>query len=151
VPSRPALAALSALALTGCLPAGNPASGPSASASEANVAVGDSNAPMPPTNPGHIRREDGQELPDTRCAPGAINPNVIQANIASTICQSGWTKMVRPTTSVTNRMKKEFGQSYGRSAGTAGEHDHLLSGVASITAGVSPVQGVSGRALTMAK
>ena len=39
--------------------------------------------------------------------PGAINPNVTQANIASTICVSGWTGTVRPTPSYTSKLKRK--------------------------------------------
>jgi hypothetical protein len=34
-----------------------------------------------------------------------INPAVIQANIAKTVCASGWTATVRPPTSYTRRIK----------------------------------------------
>ena len=37
--------------------------------------------------------------------PGAINPNVTQDNIKSTICVSGWTKTIRPPASYTNKLK----------------------------------------------
>ena len=30
--------------------------------------------------------------PDPKCSPGALNPDVTQRNIDSTICKSGWTK-----------------------------------------------------------
>ena len=123
------LAALSVVCLAGCLPPGTSASGPSAGASAAagNLDTEDSNAPMPAANACHVGQEDGQELPDPRCTPGAINPNVTQANIGSTICVSGWTKTVRPPTSVTNKMKRESDQSYGLSTSTSGEYDHLIS------------------------
>ena len=130
MPARAALtllAALSLLTLTGCLPTGTSSSGASTGATAGNLAADDPNAPMPAAGACHITQEDGQELPDPRCTPGAINPKVTQADIGSTICVSGWTKTVRPPTSVTNKMKKESDQSYGLSTGTSGEYDHLIS------------------------
>jgi hypothetical protein len=37
--------------------------------------------------------------------PGATNPAVTQANIATTVCVSGWTKTIRPPASYTNKLK----------------------------------------------
>lgn len=42
--------------------------------------------------------------PDT---PGAINPDVTQENIGSTICVPNWTSTVRPPVSYTNAVKKQ--------------------------------------------
>lgn len=39
--------------------------------------------------------------------PGAIDPNVTQANIHSTICVSGYSKTVRPPVKYTNALKRE--------------------------------------------
>src|SRR5579871_5396607 len=44
---------------------------------------------------------NGGWLPDPSCTPGALNPDVTQATIASTICKTGWTATVRPPLSVT--------------------------------------------------
>jgi hypothetical protein len=44
--------------------------------------------------------------PQASLFPGATNPNVTQANIKTTICQSGWTATIRPPTSYTNALKK---------------------------------------------
>jgi hypothetical protein len=52
-------------------------------------------------------------LPDHHCTPGATDPRVTQANVAQTICVSGWTKRVRPPTSVTNPTKAEREVAYG--------------------------------------
>jgi hypothetical protein len=38
--------------------------------------------------------------------PGALNPSVTQANIASTICRHGWTASIRPPVSYTSAMKR---------------------------------------------
>jgi hypothetical protein len=46
------------------------------------------------------------DLPDPALTPGAINPDVTQANIDTTVCVKGWTKTVRPPASYTNRLKK---------------------------------------------
>lgn len=37
---------------------------------------------------------------------GAVNPNVTQANIATTICKSGWTATIRPPLSYTAPIKR---------------------------------------------
>lgn len=44
-------------------------------------------------------------LPNRQLTPGAINPNVDQANIHSTICIIGWTSTVRPPVDYTNQLK----------------------------------------------
>src|ERR1700694_3513431 len=38
--------------------------------------------------------------------PGAINPQVTQANISTTICVPGWTRTIRPPVSYTSAMKR---------------------------------------------
>jgi hypothetical protein len=52
-------------------------------------------------------------LPDPNCTPGAIDSAVTQENIGSTICASGYTATVRPSTSVTSKIKTERMQAYG--------------------------------------
>jgi len=70
-------------------------------------------------------------LPDRKRTPGAINPNVTQANIYSTICVSGWTKTVRPSSNYTTGLKKEqlaSGYAYKGDILTKDyEEDHLIS------------------------
>ena len=44
-------------------------------------------------------------LPNKTLTPGAINPDVSQKNIRSTICVAGWTATVRPPVSYTNQLK----------------------------------------------
>ncbi len=67
-------------------------------------------------------------LPDSACTPGALDPNVTQENISSTICVSGYTKTVRPPASYTNGIKKEEMLAYGESGDPrAYELDHLIS------------------------
>ena len=60
--------------------------------------------------------------------PGVINPNVTQANIASTICKHGWTKTIRPPTDYTNELKARQMREYlvGGSLSQYQE-DHLIS------------------------
>lgn len=40
--------------------------------------------------------------------PGAVNPNVTQANIHQTVCVAGWTKTIRPPASYTNKLKRKL-------------------------------------------
>lgn len=124
---RPATVVFTALLtglLAGCGAQISPGGG---SAGLAPLAVEDPNAPMPAAGTCAIRHQSGQPLPDPRCTPGAINPEVTQATIGATICKSGWTATVRPSSSVTGRMKKQSDLSYGLSTSTAGEYDHLVS------------------------
>ena len=69
------------------------------------------------------------DLPDHTLTPGSTNPNVTQDNINKTICVSGWTKTIRPTTKYTNELKqaqiKEYG--YKDKSPTSYEEDHLIS------------------------
>lgn len=66
--------------------------------------------------------------------PGWTNPAVTQANIASTICKSGWTDTIRPPVSYTNKLKtqqltgtyKGFVSLYGSNL-SGYEEDHLIS------------------------
>lgn len=53
------------------------------------------------------------DLPDKRMTPGAINPDVTQANIQQTICVRGYTKTIRPPAYFTNRLKKQQIRAYG--------------------------------------
>jgi hypothetical protein len=45
--------------------------------------------------------------PDPRVTPGAINPEVTQDNIQSTICFRGWTRTVRPERAFTQSLKRQ--------------------------------------------
>jgi hypothetical protein len=44
-------------------------------------------------------------LPDHARTPGAINPAATQANLATTICKSGWATSARPPSSYTSALK----------------------------------------------
>jgi len=66
------------------------------------------------------------ERPDPRCTPGAVNPAVTQASIATTICKSGWTAAVRPPESVTEPEKLASLRAYGESGASRFEYDHFV-------------------------
>lgn len=65
--------------------------------------------------------------PDASRTPGAINPDVTQANIAQTIGKSGWTKTVRPLPAYTDALKRTQMREWGL-PGNPGdyEEDHLI-------------------------
>ena len=68
-------------------------------------------------------------LPDPSCQPGSTYSAVTQSTIGSTICVSGWTSTVRPSTSYTNKLKTtQIGQ-YGYSDTSLSdyEEDHLIA------------------------
>ncbi|MFJ9782648.1 hypothetical protein ACIRSS_23910 [Amycolatopsis sp. NPDC101161] len=67
-------------------------------------------------------------LPDPACTPGAKNPDVTQSTIGSTICVSGWTATIRPSTTYTNGLKKQGIIDYGYSDTNMSdyEEDHFL-------------------------
>jgi hypothetical protein len=67
--------------------------------------------------------------PDAQKTPGEADPSLSQENIAANICKVGWTtNSVRPSTSVTNRIKDERIEAYGFSSPRADyELDHLIS------------------------
>jgi hypothetical protein len=66
--------------------------------------------------------------PDPALTPGALNPDVTQATIGSTICVSGWTATIRPPSSYTSPLKVEQIAEYGYTdTSTADyEEDHLI-------------------------
>jgi hypothetical protein len=60
--------------------------------------------------------------------PGALNPDVTQANIRTTICVRGWTRTVRPPVEYTNDLKVRQMRDYGESGPTSAyQEDHLIS------------------------
>jgi hypothetical protein len=67
-------------------------------------------------------------LPDPNCTPGAINQNVTQGNIETTICKSGYTSTIRPSESYTENLKQQSVQLYGYSDKNLSdyEEDHLI-------------------------
>jgi hypothetical protein len=68
------------------------------------------------------------DLPDPGLTPGAINPDVTQANIGGTVCVNGWTRTVRPPAFYTNRLKKYQIRQYGYADTDPRdyEEDHLI-------------------------
>jgi hypothetical protein len=66
--------------------------------------------------------------PDAACTPGALNPAVTQATIGQTICVSGYTTNIRPSTSITDPEKLARMGAYGDGTETSAyEYDHLIS------------------------
>jgi hypothetical protein len=60
--------------------------------------------------------------------PGAIDPDVTQANIHSTICVRGWTATVRPPASYTSALKRQQLRALGLLGGPSlYQEDHLIS------------------------
>ncbi|HET7043722.1 MAG TPA: hypothetical protein VFI37_02630 [Gaiellaceae bacterium] len=60
--------------------------------------------------------------------PGALNPDVTQATIRSTICVRGWTATVRPPSSYTDDLKLKQMAEYGVGGSPSGyQEDHLIS------------------------
>ena len=71
-------------------------------------------------------------LPDATTTPGALNPKVTQANIATTICTIGFTSKIRPPASYTTKLKREQLRTapysrYGSTSTKLFEEDHLIS------------------------
>ena len=66
-------------------------------------------------------------LPDATCTPGATNPDVTPATLATTICKTGWTATIRPPVSYTEPLKRQQMQEYGFADPlSAHEEDHLI-------------------------
>jgi len=84
--------------------------------------------PAPAQHASYRKTNDGVLLPDPHATPGAIDQNVTQANIRTTICRAGYTKGVRPPVSLTNRLKRGLMQLYWAKGQSAEyELDHLIS------------------------
>ena len=68
------------------------------------------------------------DLPDPRITSGAIDPGITQQNIGETVCQSGYTRSVRPPSYFTNRLKKYQIREYGYNDTNPKnyEEDHLI-------------------------
>lgn len=83
------------------------------------------------TTGGYVVASSGAILPDPNRTPGVTNPDVTQANIHSTICVSGWTATVRPSSSYTTSLKERqlaSGYAYKGDTNTGDyEEDHLIS------------------------
>ena len=76
----------------------------------------------------HRSAEKSPYSADLVRTPGVVNPDVTQANIASTICTHGWTKTIRPPTDYTNALKVKQMREYGvRGSLSRYQEDHLIS------------------------
>ena len=65
---------------------------------------------------------------DPTRTPGALNPDVTQANIHSTICTHGWTKTIRPPADYTDTLKATQMREYGETGDSSDyQEDHLIS------------------------
>ena len=76
----------------------------------------------------HRRAELASERASWTLTPGALNPDVTQATIRSTICKRGWTRTIRPPASYTGDLKLRQMRRYVRT-GSPHEYqeDHLIS------------------------
>ena len=88
-------------------------------------------------------------LASATLTPGALNPDVTQATIATTICKHGWTGTVRPPSSYTSRLKVEQMAQYGLTGSPSDyQEDHLVS----LELGGHPTDPrISGRSRTRAR
>src|SRR6266699_2828606 len=136
---RASIVALSLFALTGCKsglgtltgstssPAASTSGGPSAQARSGGLlAVHDPQQVTYSLTVGTCHALPGPR-PDPTCTPGSYDPAVTQADIATTICRSGYTTTVRPPDSQTDKAKKTLYTDYGIATGTTSELDHLVS------------------------
>jgi hypothetical protein len=104
--------------------------------------------PQPPPGSCHVRGHYPYNMPDPHCTPGALNPAVTQASIHNTICRSGYSGSIRPSTSVTGPEKLASIRAYGLHQGpSAYEYDHLISlelgGAANDSRNLWPENGAS--------
>jgi hypothetical protein len=72
--------------------------------------------------------KENNGLPDLSCTPGATNSAVTQDTIKQTICVSGYTATIRPSTSYTNNLKTQQIIAYGYSDTSMSdyEEDHFI-------------------------
>ena len=117
-------------------PASVSASPTASSADPDDEASGSAGASFPPNATGALPPTSGGSSadrlpgePDPRLTPGALNPVVTQATIGATICVSGWTATIRPSSSFTTALKVEqIGQyGYTDTSTSSYEEDHLIS------------------------
>lgn len=78
--------------------------------------------------PTHCSYRAGGLLPDRRCTPGVVNRHVTQSTIRATICRPGWTRTIRPASSVTYPLKRAAMRAYGvgNLPASGFEYDHLI-------------------------
>lgn len=76
----------------------------------------------------HDSSSRGPYRADFARTPGVVNPDVTQANIASTVCKHGWTRTIRPPTDYTNALKLKQMRAYGVGGSPHDyQEDHLIS------------------------
>ena len=64
---------------------------------------------------------------DVRCTPGALNPDVTQDTIRSTVCAPGWTEQVQPPASYTTALKLRQMRDFGETGSPLNyKEDHLV-------------------------
>ncbi len=97
------------------------------------VAIGNPTPKPAPTpsaspTPGSGRCHSVGGLPDPICTPGFADPRVRQDNVLTTICVSGYTKRVRPSSRYTDALKIQQIKAYGYSDTNLAdyEEDHLI-------------------------
>jgi len=56
-------------------------------------------------SPAYAAAPTASVKPNAAVTPGALNPNVTQANIKENVCKANWTTTVRPTVTYTNKLK----------------------------------------------
>lgn len=120
----PGLAATSPTATT-------PAATAAASSTTTTRAVPSSASAHPADSTGGVRiPAAGIVLPNPARTPGATNPAVTQATITSTICVTGWTATIRPSSSYTAALKQQqltHGYAYHGDLNPGDyEEDHLI-------------------------
>jgi hypothetical protein len=84
--------------------------------------------PQPAPGSCHYGSDGGDPLPDLHCTPGALNPQVTQSTIGSTICRTGYSSSIRPPESITEPEKRASAAAYTYTGSfSTGEYDHLVS------------------------
>jgi hypothetical protein len=129
VPTAKTLAALTAATLATALGSASPArADPAAAAATASARPSAASARWSGASCHASSLDPATTRPDPRCTPGALNPDVTQANIHRTVCQAGYTKRIRPPASYTGALKrrqlKEYG--YRNTDPSAYEEDHFV-------------------------
>jgi hypothetical protein len=104
--------------------------------------------PQPTVGSCHVRGQYPFNMPDLNCTPGALNPAVTQATIRNTICRTGYSSSIRPSTTVTEPEKLASIRAYGfHQAPGSYEYDHLISlelgGAANDSRNLWPENGAS--------
>jgi hypothetical protein len=118
--NNPAVASVPAGPLAGAAPAVKSLHSPDKVAIDENLTAGQCKVRA-------VDAAGGLYLPDADCTPGAVDPAVTEANLASTICKSGYTLTVRAPTSDTSKIKALSLTQYGQTRAASTEYDHLVS------------------------